>query len=222
MVGVDIVMPPSFHLIRLDQTPGWTSTSSQGTLHFTGGNAPQGTYVQFTFAGTFAKKAVLLLPVTTHAADRTERQWAGQPSDPFPAALLFPGYPRGQAPIPGVTSSASGTKLLTWAGRVLVVAGAVALIVLAVVRRQAAKKRAARVAGRRTARPAGKTAGKTSRPGEGGAGHRSVTGGPAPARAPGAQATSAPATKAAGPARAKEPGAPDAKAAGRSRRIPRP
>src|ERR1700738_3725859 len=78
MTAVDIALPPDFTLSRLDQTPGWQSASTPPTLHFTGGNAPQGTYVQFTFAGTFAKKAVLLLPVTTHAVDGTVVHWDGK------------------------------------------------------------------------------------------------------------------------------------------------
>jgi hypothetical protein len=140
MVGVDLFLPPGFTLLRLDQTPGWKSTSSPGALHFDGGPAPQGDFVQFTFAGIFAKKAVLLLPVTIRGQDGSQRHWDGKLSDHFPAVPVFAGYPVGQAPIPGLPSSSSGGRqLLTWAGRVLVVAGAITMTGLALARRRSRK-----------------------------------------------------------------------------------
>ena len=112
MVGVDIDMPADFTLTRLDQTPGWKSTATPGALHFTitTGSAPLGTYVDFTFAGIFPKKAVLLLPVTTHAQDGTEQQWNGKLTDRWPAAVVFPGYPVGKAPIAGLSTSSTSTR----------------------------------------------------------------------------------------------------------------
>jgi hypothetical protein len=146
MVGVDLFLPPGFTLLRLDQTPGWKSTSSPGALHFDGGPAPQGAFVQFTFSGIFAKKAVLLLPCTIRGQDGTERHWDGKATDHFPAVYVFPGYPVGQAPIPGLSSpsSSSGRSLLIWAGRVLVVAGALTMTGLALARRKSRKSGRAR------------------------------------------------------------------------------
>jgi uncharacterized protein YcnI len=150
MVGVDITLPADFQLLRLDQTPNWRSSSGPGVLHFNGGPVAQGGFVQFTFSGIFAKKAVLLLPVTVHGADGSERHWDGKPTDPFPATYAFPGYPVGKAPIPGLaaTSTSSGRSLLLWAGRILVVGGAVTLITLFVLRRRSVRQRAGRVARR--------------------------------------------------------------------------
>lgn len=158
MVGVDIDMPADFTLTRLDQTPGWKSAATPGALHFTitTGSAPLGTYVDFTFAGIFPKKAVLLLPVTTHAQDGTEQQWNGKLTDRWPAAVVFPGYPVGKAPIAGLSTSSTShaQRLETLAIRVLVLGGALVLIVLALVRRRNRGKRAAaRAAGRGGARP---------------------------------------------------------------------
>ena len=160
MIGVDVALPPDFTLVRLDQTPGWQSTSAAGELHFNGGPAPQGTYVQFTFAGVFAKKEVLSLPVTTRASDGTSRHWQDKASGPFPGAYLFPGYPVGKAPIPtGLSSGSGGTSAVTVAGRILVVAGAVILLGLAVVRKQRRGKTpapaASRSAGRGRRMPSG-------------------------------------------------------------------
>ena len=82
-------------------------------------------------------------PVTTRQADGTERRWDGKPSAVSPAALLFPGYPRGHAPVPGAgTTTPSGRSLLTWGGRLVVVAGALTLIGLALARRRRAGRRA--------------------------------------------------------------------------------
>ncbi|HSS12076.1 MAG TPA: hypothetical protein VLL25_19475, partial [Acidimicrobiales bacterium] len=140
MTQVDVVLPADFKLVRLDQTPGWQGSSGPGELRFTGGNAPQGTYVQFTFAGVFEKRRVIELPVTTHAADGLIRQWNQAPTDPWPAALIFPGYPRGQAPIPGVpgtgTGGGQGHKVLVWGGRAIVVAVAITVVALMLARRR--------------------------------------------------------------------------------------
>jgi len=148
MVEVDISLPVSFTLQRVDPTPGWQSSSSPGQLRFTG-NAPPGQYAQFDFAGTFAKKAVLQIPVITRAADGTVRNWDGAPSQPFPAALAFPGYARGTAPIPGVTAATNGgRRALVWAGRVLVVAGAVVVTGLLIARRRRERGKAAPTGGK--------------------------------------------------------------------------
>ena len=136
MVEVDITLPVSFTLQRVDPTPCWTSEALPGQLKFTG-SAPPGQYVQFDFAGVFAKKAVRQIPVVTRSADGTGRNGDGAPTAPYPAALAFPGYPRGQAPIPGVTaSSGGGRKAVVWAGRILVVAGALVVAGLLVYRRR--------------------------------------------------------------------------------------
>jgi hypothetical protein len=136
MVEVDISLPASFTLERVDPTPGWQSSSSPGQLKFTG-NAPTGQYVQFDFAGIFSKKAVLEIPVTTKAADGSLQIWDGGPTSSFPASLAFPGYPRGKAPIPGVTATGpGGRRALVWAGRVLVVLGVVVLAAVFVARRR--------------------------------------------------------------------------------------
>jgi hypothetical protein len=142
MVEVDIVLPASFTLQRVDPTPGWQSTTLPGELKYNG-NAPQGQYVQFDFAGIFHEKAVLQIPVTTRAADGTVRNWDGAPAAPWPAALAFPGYARGTAPIPGVTAPGGGSRrILVWAGRILVVAGALVVAGLLVYRRRGGLRRA--------------------------------------------------------------------------------
>jgi uncharacterized protein YcnI len=143
MVGVDLVLPPDVTLTRLDQTPGWKSTSSRGALHFDGGPAAQGTFVQFTFAGLFAKKAVLLVPCTIRGQDGSVRHWNGKLSDPFPAVPIFPGYPVGQAPIPGLPASSSARSVLSdpkvWGGSALFIGGALLMVRLAVVSRRSRK-----------------------------------------------------------------------------------
>ena len=135
MVEVDIALPASFSLERVDPTPGWQSSPAPGHLTFTG-NAPQGQYVQFDFAGVFGQKAVLEIPVITRAADGTVRNWDGAPAAPYPAALAFPGYPRGTAPIPGVTSGPGGHRTLVWAARIFVLIGAIVVAGLLVTRRR--------------------------------------------------------------------------------------
>ena len=143
LVGVDVYLPADFTLLRLDQTPGWRSSSGPGVLHFDGGNLPQGSYVEFTFAGIFARKAVVALPVTTHQADGTERLWDGTATAKSPAALLFPGYPRGSDPVPGPPAKLpTARSLLTWGARAIVVAGSLTLIWVALARRRRAARRA--------------------------------------------------------------------------------
>jgi uncharacterized protein YcnI len=138
MVGVDLFLPPGFTLLRLDQTPNWKSTSSPGVLHFDGGPAPQGSFVQFSFSGIFPKKAVLLLPVTIRGQDGSQRHWDGKLSDHFPATPVFVGYPVGQAPIPGLPSPSGtiGHKIRVWGSVALVLAGAAILAWLALARRR--------------------------------------------------------------------------------------
>jgi uncharacterized protein YcnI len=136
MVGVDILLPPDFTLVRFDQTPNWKGSSSQGTLHFIGGPVPQGRFVQFTFAGVFAKKEVLLVTCVIRGQDGSVRRWDGKLSDHFPAVALYPGYTAGEAPIPGQSSPPRARRLLILGGQTLVVAGALTLAGVAVARRR--------------------------------------------------------------------------------------
>jgi uncharacterized protein YcnI len=165
LVGIDVYLPADFTLLRLDQTPGWRSSSAPGVLRFDGGDLPQGSYVQFTFSGIFPKKAVVALPVTTHQADGSERQWDGNPTAKSPAALLFPGYARGRAPGPSLLAQPpSGQSLLKWGGRVIVVAGALVLLWLTIARRRRRRATEAARATRRRWRRADPAASGATRP----------------------------------------------------------
>jgi uncharacterized protein YcnI len=107
LVGIDVSLPPDFTLLRVDSLPGWQSDSGLGRLRFFNGNVAQGGYAQFTFSGVFSQKRVVSLPIVTRAADGTAVDWSGPPSSLHPAALLFPGYPPGSAPVPGLAAAGS-------------------------------------------------------------------------------------------------------------------
>jgi hypothetical protein len=139
MVGVDVTLPPSFALQRVDPTPGWQSTTVDGQLRYTGNTAP-GQFALFVFHGVFDKQALIEIPVITRAADGTVRDWNGSPRQLYPAAFVCPGYARGSCPVGG-SSGMSGRKLLTWAGRLLVILGAVTVAVLLFRRRGATARR---------------------------------------------------------------------------------
>src|ERR1700722_6226463 len=127
MVEIDVSLPGTFALQRVDPVPGWQESTTAGHLRFFDGNVPQGGYAQFTFSGVFATKAVVELPVITRAADGTTIDWDQAPTGSLPAAVMFPGYPDGSSPIPGVVlaGSSSGGG---WGPLVVAVA---ALVVLA-------------------------------------------------------------------------------------------
>jgi hypothetical protein len=108
LTEVDVTMPAEFRFAGIAQTtPGWQGTASGNQLRFTG-SAPEGQYVQFTLNGTFVKKKVLMILTTVISGDGTTRRYNDFPTrGSWPAALVFPGYPRGEAPIPGVNVKAS-------------------------------------------------------------------------------------------------------------------
>jgi hypothetical protein len=134
MVGIDVALPEGFTLQRLDQTPGWQAASSPGFLHFSGGNAPQGTYVQFSFAGTFAVKEEVALDVAIHTASGTVRDWNGGANDAYPAPVVFAGFAAPKTVAGAPTST--GHQVVTWGVRFLVVAAGVALVTVYVLRRR--------------------------------------------------------------------------------------
>jgi hypothetical protein len=140
MVEIDVTLPPNFTLRRVDPVPGWQETTTPGRLRFYHGNVPQGGYAQFTFSGVFAHKAVVELPVITRAADGTTIDWDQAPTGTLPAAVIFPGYPAGSAPIPGValpgSTTSGGWGPLVVVLVVLVVGGAAGCVVVAVRRRR--------------------------------------------------------------------------------------
>jgi len=149
MVEIDVTLPASFTLQRVDPAPLWQETTTPGQLRFYDGNVPQGGYAQFTFSGVFAKKAVVELPVITRAADGTTIDWDQAPTGTLPAAVMFPGYPSGSAPIPGVvlsgTTTSSGWVPLLVAVVLIVLGVAVAYGVVTVRRRRSPPVRRLRV-----------------------------------------------------------------------------
>jgi len=125
MVEIDVTLPPGFTLHQVDPIPGWQETTTPGQLRYFDGNVPQGGYAQFTFSGVFARKEVAELPVITRAADGTTIDWNQSPTARLPAAIMFPGYPVGAAPVPGVVLPGSTTNS-GW-GPLVVVVGLLAL-----------------------------------------------------------------------------------------------
>jgi hypothetical protein len=110
MVEIDVTLPPDFSLHQVDPIPGWQETTTPGQIRYFDGNVPQGGYAQFTFSGVFTKKEVAEVPVITRAADGTTIDWNQSPTERLPAAIMFPGYPVGAAPVPGVVLPGSTTN----------------------------------------------------------------------------------------------------------------
>jgi uncharacterized protein YcnI len=135
MVEIDVTLPPDFTLRHVDSIPGWEETTSPGGLRYFDGNVPQGGYAQFTFSGVFSVKKVEEVPVITRAADGTTVDWDQSPTAPRPAAIVFPGYPVGSAPVPGVVlplgTTGGGWGPLVWGLALLVLAGGVVVGVAA-------------------------------------------------------------------------------------------
>jgi hypothetical protein len=134
MVGIEVALPRGFTLQRLDQTPGWQAVSSGGRLEFSGGNAPQGTYVQFSFAGTFAVKEAAALDVVIRTASGAVRNWDGGANDAFPAPVVFAGFPPPQTV--SAPPASTGHQVITWGVRALAVVAGVALVGLYWLRRR--------------------------------------------------------------------------------------
>jgi hypothetical protein len=110
MVEVDVTLPPDFTVTRVDSLPGWQRQSGPRLLRYLQGNVPQGGYAQFVFSGVFAQKGVAVLAVVTKAADGTTVDWNQAQGGARPAAVAFPGYPPGSAPVPGVSLSGSAGR----------------------------------------------------------------------------------------------------------------
>ena len=89
--SVDVEVPDGFELDRVLGTPPWTSTTTGETITFTGGEITLGTCTYFSVVGTATKRAVLRFPITTRAADGTERRFEGDLNDPLPAQLVYAG-----------------------------------------------------------------------------------------------------------------------------------
>jgi len=123
MVAVEVRLPPTFRLDRVDPTPGWTASASPSSVSFRGGAAPQGAFVAFSFAGVFADRGTEALDVVTTAADGTVRHWDGRPTDPFPAPVVFAGTepPAGQG--------RGGIDVRGWSERAGAAATLVALVI---------------------------------------------------------------------------------------------
>ena len=119
--SVEVEIPDGFDLDRVLETPPWTSTTSGRKITFTGGEITIGTCTYFSLAGTATKKAVLRFPITTRAADGTERRFVGDLNDPLPAQLVYAGVklPR-TTDVEEDGSSGSGPMVL---GVALTVAG---------------------------------------------------------------------------------------------------
>ena len=132
MVEVDLGLPADFALQRVDPTPGWSHETTARGIRFSGGDVPQGQYVQFSFAGVFSRKRIVELPVATRSSRGLVRNWTG---GAWPPALVFPGYPRGTAPIGG--STGPGTAMvLRWGGTILIAGGTVAMAAVLISRRR--------------------------------------------------------------------------------------
>lgn len=130
VVGVDITIPPGFHLDRIGTTPGWTAERDGALVRFRGGQLAPFTCVFFSLTGEVAERATLAFPLTAHAADGTTRRYSStEPGDHFSAQLVYAGTS------PPRRGSGGIETLFGPLGWVLVGAGATGGLVLALRRR---------------------------------------------------------------------------------------
>jgi hypothetical protein len=130
MVGVDVVVPPAFHLDHPAASAGWTPEVAGSTVRFRGGPLPLGGFSVFTLTGEISKRGVMTIPVTTISADGKSVDWEQRGLAPrVYAGVKAPNLDGG---------SGGSPSPLAWVGRGLVALGVVGALVLLVRRRRIA------------------------------------------------------------------------------------
>ncbi len=94
MTGVDIRVPRSYRVIKLEPPPGWMANFREGQIHFSHGKVAPGSFALFSFRGEASKRGPLKFSLVIRSADGHSQLWDGvQGKDPYPAPVVYAGVP---------------------------------------------------------------------------------------------------------------------------------